>query len=277
VYDGSNKEIFFEMNFKFKVVCEMLELTTGDELFDNFYHCLDGTALIEFKQAADGKPRTVAGFQQALEAFKMTFMLPDAQATQIAFMDSKDFKKLHTWEVDFFAQCVETMLLYTQYMPGEDEITETRKTTILFKTFPEAWHINFIHSGYKLQVCTLHDLQAYMANERVFADCNKKKGGNNNNNKNNNNQKQNSDGNRNKHKGQNNNNWNNKWQCSDNNNPNYNNNNWNNNNQSGGCSGCGGHGGGRDGGCGSGYHPYGGQGGGCQGPTHQHNNQYQNQ
>jgi hypothetical protein len=62
VYDGSNKEVFFEMYVKFEVVCEMLELTTGDKLFDNFYHCLDGTALIKFKQAADGKPRNVAGF-----------------------------------------------------------------------------------------------------------------------------------------------------------------------------------------------------------------------
>jgi hypothetical protein len=158
VYDGSNKEIFFKMYVKFKVVCEILELTTGDELFDSFYHCFDGTALIEFKQAADGKPSTVAGFHQALEAFKMTFMSPNAQATQIAFMESEDFKKPCNWEVDFFIQRVETMLLYSKYMPGEDEITETQKKTILFKTFPEAWQINFIHSGYKLQTCTLHDL-----------------------------------------------------------------------------------------------------------------------
>jgi hypothetical protein len=81
--------------------------------------------LIKFKQAADGKPRTMAGFQQALEAFKMTFMLPDARATQIAFMELDDFKKPHNWEVDFFIQHVETMLLYSKYMPGEDEITET--------------------------------------------------------------------------------------------------------------------------------------------------------
>jgi hypothetical protein len=125
VYDGSNKEIFFEMYVKFEVVCEMLELMTGDELFDNFYRCLDGTALIKFKQAADGKPRTEPGFHQALNAFKMTFMSPDARATQIAFMESEDFKKPHNWEVDFFIQHVEMMLLYSKYMPGEDEITET--------------------------------------------------------------------------------------------------------------------------------------------------------
>jgi hypothetical protein len=88
-------------------------------------------------------------FQQALEAFKMSFMSLDARATQIAFMESKDFKKPHTWEVDFFVQRVETMLLYMQYMLGEDQVTNMRKKTILFKTFPEAWHINFIRSGYK--------------------------------------------------------------------------------------------------------------------------------
>jgi hypothetical protein len=158
------------MYVKFEVVCKTLELMTGDELFDSIYHCLDGTALIEFKHAADGKPRTMAGFQQALEAFKMTFMSPDACATQIVYMESEDFKKPRNWEVDFFTQHVETMLLYSKYMPGEDEVTKMQKKTILFKTFPEAWCINFICSGYKLQTCTLHDLQAYMANERVFAE-----------------------------------------------------------------------------------------------------------
>jgi hypothetical protein len=115
----------------------MLEINTGGKLFDSFYHCLDGTTLIEFKQAADSKPRTVAGFQQALEAFKMTFLLQDARATQIAFMESEDFKKPRNWEVDLFVQRVETMLLYMQYMLDEDQITDTRKKTILFKTFPE--------------------------------------------------------------------------------------------------------------------------------------------
>ena len=175
---------------RFNSICRQLEITEGEELFDNFAEVLTNQAENKWETITMNIPvpqRIAPRFRQAMEEFYLSYCDEDARDNMFAYL--RDFSKPFNVAAGDHADRMEILVKYANTLPGmEPPMTDDQKKRLIFESYPTRWQHAYIQSGRRIQGESLVRIVQYMKDEKSFSDSgsNKRKRNDDDNQQNNN-------------------------------------------------------------------------------------------
>ena len=114
----------------------------------------------------------VSGFNTLTNDFiRMYCTSTDSKGDLIEYLKSEECKKPMKASVATHQDRMEELMRFTRMLEGSRaDLTEDEQKLILFRSFPEAWQINWNRTQVTAQEATVEKLMQYMASEKEYAD-----------------------------------------------------------------------------------------------------------
>jgi hypothetical protein len=148
--DGASIEAILYCGREFLETAKELDFDTGDKLFNNFCHILQGPAkdnwdIVILMHIPN---RTPALFFAAIEAWKAEMIMPSARQNMVDYLEV--LNKRRNMTVEAFVNRIKVMTPYITDIPfpGADPpiVSATQLKNITFQAMAPAWQTNFLAS-----------------------------------------------------------------------------------------------------------------------------------
>lgn len=162
--DMSTPEVFLHTHNEFLEAAVVLHLE-DDELFQHYRRTLRGAARMNWDTSTAAFPRTDAGFEDAMEAFKRTLMTDDAHDNLMHYLELA--VKPRSMDAKAVMNRLQLINLFSTRLPNPTGaaapvIGTVQLKTMFFRMMPMAWQNKFKESGSRLVNYTPLELAEYM-------------------------------------------------------------------------------------------------------------------